>query len=135
MLGHSYSQNKCINCKKEKIEFNYSWEEFPYKIEQSDPKTTVATIDGLKCYVENNAIYVEYTCTPAYMCTISFEIELLSSDKEEVASYAVLRDLDKNESFTTRGCLLSGTDFLSLEPGQYYPVIGYTDGLYWEEFS
>ena len=128
-LQHKYTNNNCSTCGKEKISFNYSWEKYPLKIAMYS--TSLAVINGLKCYVENDAIYAEYTCTSNRNCNVWFHIELLSSDKERISSVGRMEKFDSQGSISRKICIASGTAFLQLKEGEYYPVISNEDGVSW----
>ncbi len=120
-LEHSYSGNNCTFCGTEKIVFNYSWENYPVRI--TGYMGTIS-VEELKCYVENNAIYVEcyYVSDGAYAA--EFDIKILSSNKGTVTSRTiVVAPYPDNQTFKVKECLVSRESFMKLESGEYYVII------------
>lgn len=123
VLKHSYSHNKCLYCEKERIVFNYSQLNLPLKIESTYPISTVATIDSLQFYIENDAIYFEYSCTIKTFSIVCFVVKILSSNKEEISSNYIEYMLVPENSYSGKKCAVSGLDFKLLNDGEYYIVI------------
>lgn len=119
-LEHTYSDNNCTLCGKEKIIFNYSLLSYPIILPGYGGSSS---IKELKCYVEDNTINVNFFYTSNGAYSAMFHIRLLNRSNGKVITCSIaFCPYPTGEHEYTQN-IVTREGFLKMESGEYYVEI------------
>lgn len=128
-LEHSYLDNKCTLCGKEKISFNYEKNHFPIRlIEEKGSQKGKVDILNAQCYIKNEEIFVSLTFNVKpvdYGSRKNLFVKLVSSKGIIFANQLISLawwNLPSGET-TYDNCIVPWNDFCKLEPDEYQVII------------
>lgn len=128
-LEHSYSNNNCTSCGKERISFSYEKNHFPIKvIETKGSRKGKVDILNAHCYIKNEEIYINVIVDAEkvdYGTRQNVVVKLISSNKNICATQLISPawwSLPNGETSYDK-CIVPWNDFYKLEPDTYQVVI------------